>query len=48
MSKLDTSLEDLTKQKQYDHTETKPDMKGDKFSHSRADKTRNNKPKTDK
>ena len=42
------NVEDLSKQKPFDGDETQPDMKGDKVSHSKANKTRNNKPKTSK
>jgi hypothetical protein len=48
MNKIDPALEGLVKQKPYDQNETQPDMKGDKVTHSRASKTRNNKPKTNK
>ena len=48
MNKIDSNLQGLSKQKPFDQQETQPDMKGDKVWHSRADKTQNNKPKTNK
>ena len=48
MTKTNSDLEGLSKQKTFDGQETQPDMKGDKVSHSSANKTRNNKPKPSK
>ena len=48
MTKTDPALEGLSKQKKFDGQETEPDMKGDKVSHSSANKTRNNKPQQPK
>ena len=48
MNKSDSKLEGLSRQKPFDHEETQPDMKGDKVSYSKVNKTQNNKPKLNK
>ncbi|HEY5563071.1 MAG TPA: hypothetical protein VIK72_15200 [Clostridiaceae bacterium] len=48
MTKGNPNFAGLNKQKPTDHDETVPDMKGDKVSHSKVNKTQNNKPKPSK
>jgi len=44
----DTNVEGLSRQKPFDGTEHQPDDKGEKVLHSKANKTPNNKPKSQK
>ena len=48
MTTTDTNIEDLSKHKTSDGRDTLPDITGEKVSHTKASKVRNNKPRSNK
>jgi hypothetical protein len=48
MTKTDTNIDHLAEHKTFNGLETLPDIKGEKVSHTKVWKIRNNKPRSDK